>query len=415
MELQIVKMPKGNRAVTDFTMPEIWRLAFAASYMPNIVRLSREIITRANSSVYNPEEKANALFIYVKNNFQYFPDPSTVEYIRRPDHFIRDGFGDCDDFLAMILALNMAAGNKCRLVAIAMYDERKLNHVYLEVWTGKFWQAYDPTMRFATPGFHYNYKKKVVFSPKTTDPFVHGFFDSIFDEIKRFARSVEKEIIRKTFRELKRFGRKTIPPKIYDELKRFESSVRNEIKRVARNIREEIERLNERIMKEFARWQEDLGMFGQFLVVGIKGLMLSSPLTIALAYGSLDAFKMSTDEFLILAKLGLTIASIVLSIVSAGATSALVAGSIMELANAAVSVAQVTRAIDQRKEIIDELKKVKAQADIEIRAKREAILELEKQVKLIEQIKRKKMEYQKTIELMKLNHQKRVQQIVGAI
>ena len=313
----------------------------------------------------------------------------------------------------MILALNMAAGNRCRLVAIAMYDEYKLNHVYLEVWTGKFWQAYDPTMRFAVPGFHYKHKKKVVFSPKITDPFVHGFFDSIFDEIKRFARRIEKQVIRKTFRELRRFGKKAIPPKIYEELKRFESSVRNEIKRVARDIREEIDRLNERIMKEFARWQDDLGMFGQFLVVGIKGLMLANPFTIALTYSVLDAFKMSTDEFLILAKIGLMIASVVLSIVTAGTTSALVAASVIELASATVSVVQVTRAIEQRKEIIDELKKVKAQADVEIRAKREAILELEKQVKLIEQIKRKKMEYQKTIELMKLNHQKRVQQIMN--
>ncbi|WP_372365421.1 transglutaminase-like domain-containing protein [Candidatus Uabimicrobium sp. HlEnr_7] len=412
--MQIVKMPRGSKAVTDFTLPTIWKLAFMASYMPDIVRLSRKIILGANSSIYRSEEKANALFNYVKNNFDFFPDPSTVEYIKRPDHFLRDGFGDCDDFLAILASLNMACGNKCRLVAIAMNDERRLNHVYLEVWTGKFWKAYDASLRLATPGWHYNHLKKVVFSPKNYDPFVGGFFDSIFDEIKRFARNLEKQVIRKTFRELKRFGRKAVPSKIYEELKRFESSVRNEIKRVARNIRDEIERLNERIKKEFARWERELGMFGKFLVVGIKGLALSSPLTFALSVGSLDAFKMSTDEFLILAKLGLTIASIVLSIVSAGATSALVAGSIMELANAAVSVVQVTRAIDERKEIIKDLKRLKAVADVEIRAKRETIKQLESQIILAERIKQKKIDYQKRIELMKLNHQKKIQSIIGA-
>ena len=414
MKMEIVKLPQGSKAVTQFTMPKIYDLAFAASYMPQTIHKARNAILQAGVSVHDPLQKANALFSYIRSNYQYFPDPSTVEHIKRPDYFFRDGFGDCDDFVAALLALNMAAGNKARVVAVAMRRETKLDHVYLEVKTPQGWKAYDPTWFLAYPGWQPNYKRKVTYQKTPENFHVDGIFDSIFDEIKRFARSIEKEIIRKTFRELKRFGRKAVPSKIYEELKRFESSVRNEVKRVARDIRDEIRRVNERIMKEFARWEEELGMFGKFLVVGIKGLALSSPLTFALSQSGLDAFKMTTDEFLILAKLGLTIASIVLSIVSAGATSALVAGSIMELANATVSVVQVTRAIEQRKEVISQLKKAKAQADIEIRAKREAIKKLENQIILIERIKSKKIEYQKRIELMKLNHQKKLKSLGAA-
>ena len=241
-----------------------------------------------------------------------------------------------------------------------------------------------------------------------------SFFDSIFKEIERFSKRIERNVIRRPLRELKRIGTKLVPSPIYDELKRFESSVRNEVKRVARDIRDEMKRVSERINKEFARWEKKLGPFSQFLMVGIKS-------TVALSTGGFilhaivdSPFAMTKDEWTFFVQIGLTIASLVITIVSAGAAGGLLASSIMQLASTAISTYKLHEALEARRDAISQLKKAKAIYDVEIRIKREAIRQLEAQILLIERIRQRKEEYDKRIELMMVQHELRVQQIVGA-
>lgn len=415
MRIEISKIPRGNNAVTSFTMPEIYNLARSDCFRPNIIDLARRIIVSRKINVHDSKGKADAFFFWIKEECRFFPDPTNVELIRAPRIFLANKYGDCDDFVTALLCLNMSAGNVGRVVAIATRRNLQLDHVYLEIFIDGRWVSYDPVLPVGIPGIKVSSYFSSFYENGSYCNNVNGFFDKIFKEIKRFHDRIEKNVIRRPLRELKRVGRKLVPSSIYDELKRFESSVRNEVKRAARNIREEMERFSERVNKEFARWQEELGPFSQFIIVGLKT-------TVAISTGGLvlhaivdSPFALTSDEWSFFVQLGLTIASAIITFVSAGAASALLASSVMQLASTTISIVELNKSLEERREAIKKLKKFVSLHEVELRVKREAIRKLEKQIILIERIKQKKIEYGKRIELMAVEHEMKVKRIIGVI
>lgn len=99
------------------------------SYMDPIdpaVKLVADRIA-ANSCPNNDICYAKALFYFVRDSFQYVPDPNAYEYIKDPKESLMSQGGDCDDASVLLASLLESVGIDTRFVLIP-------GHVYVEAY-----------------------------------------------------------------------------------------------------------------------------------------------------------------------------------------------------------------------------------------------------------------------------------------
>jgi len=95
--------------------------------------------------------QTKALYLFVRDNFDYVRDPSSFEYVKTPIESLNNLGGDCDDASVLLSSLLGSIGVKTRLVFVP-------NHVYVEAYlpeaSSKYksykkqdWVAMDPTCK----------------------------------------------------------------------------------------------------------------------------------------------------------------------------------------------------------------------------------------------------------------------------
>jgi len=371
VNVQFQDIPTGN-AGTGVTVKEMINESIQGSVDLPVITTARKIVLANNVNPRNEREIADHLFFWVKEHIHFVRDPVYAELLQSPRRTLEAKQGDCDDLSTLLASLNLAVGNIPRFVTVAHVDPDQFSHVYLQVMTDKGWVSYDAVVRESVPGWEVkNFVNKAFWAFNISD--VNVGMGNVFD-------------------------------KIYDELKRFERRVRKEVRRAARRIRDEKRRTFKKITEEFARW-EKMGMFGKFLVLGVKILM---PGFIFFQFTK-NPFKLTSDEWMMFAKLGMTITSAVLSIVSGGAAIPLLTASVLSLANTGISAYELKENIDARKDVIKQLKEASVQFAVEERTQREAIEKLETDNKILELIENKARAYLEESELFQAENRKKTE------
>lgn len=406
----------GDNAGIIANTQKLVKIAESDSMDFDIIRLARGICSEWQANSKNAREKADAIHDWIAENIHYQFDPVTTELYQDSKTTLKEGFGDCDDFVILGMALNAAVGNYSRAVLIAADNEVQIDHVYYEVEVGENeWRAYDATVNGAEAGW----KPK----PEAVRHYVYldgsvgtGFFGKIFKELSRFFRKFEKNVIRRPIKEIKRFAEKNF------------KDIYQPISRLARKIRDERRRLFEKIAKGLDDLTEDLGPFGgiaQTVIKAAAAIVVSqvagalarslfmqgsgginaiasgasrvvvSPMIVenatfsALTIPEGSPLEMSAEEWGVLL-------SIAMTILSAGAAAvgnvALVA--VTQIAQTAKTAIDVQNAIDEKEKLLDELKQIKAQVLAQAQAQQEVILKLEKDIEILRKFQQLHEEYE---------------------
>lgn len=387
------------------------------------IRFARGICEDFGTNNKIAVEKADAIFCWMKENIRYQFDPVTVELYQDTQTTLKEGIGDCDDFVILGMTLNACVGNVSRACLIAADNDTDIDHIYYEVLLEDGnWRAYDATVDEATPGWKPkpNAKRHYVYLDGTVGT---GFIDKIFKELRRFFRKFEKNIIRRPFAEIKRFAKKNFKD-IYEpisrigrELRRFKDKVTEEIADILQDITGNLGPLQGLVntalkaVIAFAAGQiagalikslfsaATTGSVGGINAVstGVSRVAISSTLIQDVAFASLTVpegspLEMSAEEWN-------TLLSIALTIISAGAAAvgnvALVA--VTQIAQTAKSAVDVSNAISEKEKLLDELKKVRAQVLIQAQAQKEVILKLEHDIALLKKFQGRQAEYEKAL------------------
>lgn len=69
---------------------------------------------------------SKALYYFIRDNYEYVPDPKGVEYVEDPKEFLIAGGGDCESGSIALAALQEAIGVDAQLVFVA-------NHAYVRI------------------------------------------------------------------------------------------------------------------------------------------------------------------------------------------------------------------------------------------------------------------------------------------
>jgi hypothetical protein len=133
----------------------------AETYYP-LRLLAEDIVGGLGSKDYVSE--ILAVYYWVLSHTRYANDPRNVELVRRPRDILRRIQGatmqlrsgwrpslDCDDLVALTIALFLVLGREVRIVTVAFahkffHGERQYSHVYLQVREPKTgtWIVLDP-------------------------------------------------------------------------------------------------------------------------------------------------------------------------------------------------------------------------------------------------------------------------------
>jgi hypothetical protein len=143
--LRFARITEGNEGILRDTIPTI--KAWINEYNP-LVRLTAEKILHDTNTVRaDIEDRARALFDWVRRNMVYTPDmggprlgsdTNVEDELRRPDlliHMIENkgyAHGDCDDYVIVVGALWHSIGvEPIHLKVVSTRPDRGFNHIYL--------------------------------------------------------------------------------------------------------------------------------------------------------------------------------------------------------------------------------------------------------------------------------------------
>jgi len=307
---------------------------------------------------------ANTLFWWVKNNIKFVRDPYTAELVQSAAITVKTGYGDCDDMCTSLAAMLLGLGIPVRFVTVAAEKGNpNYSHILLQAQTQNGWVSYDPATPGSFPGwFPPDYHRLAVWDIDGGYQELSGWFSKTWKRIKK------------------------------------------EIKRAIRRIKAEIDRVERRIAKELNRWKEKHGFLGHFLNVLVKGVVLLTPIGWVSQFEEDSPFKMTSEEWKFLAKLGSVIGSGILTVITGGSTAALLVSSAVSVANAATSAVEVHDQLKKRKKILKQLKAQKARVALEKRAQREAINKLQADIEVMEMLltKQKEAEFELALYQKKL-------------
>lgn len=346
-----------------------------------IIDLARKIIQHFKVDPRDSNAIASAMFWFVKKNIQFIRDPLYAEMVQSARRTLELKCGDCDDQSTLFASLCMAVGCEVRFATIAIFNTYDFNHVFAEVDVKGDWVAYDTVAKQSVPGWHppFYYTKAVWTIDGGMQLGLSGWFSDITGKIK------------------------DIWNKIREELSRFEKKVRQEVSKVARKLQEEKRRVFTKIAKEFERWEVKHGVLGKFMVLGVKSLIFAiAPVGLIILSQVYDnPFKFNREEWLLLTQIGSVIGSTIISIVTFGTASGLLAASVLSLVGTLASLISIQDDIKSRKKLIEQLKVEVAKYAEEERVRREAIFKLEYDIVVLEKANEKLVEYNAEVDRIK--------------
>lgn len=397
---ELIKYSNDNNGIISNTKKLI-ELACVDAINFDVVRVARNVCKSANP--FSSREKADSIFHFIKSRVSYQNDPLNAELYQTSQVTLQEGFGDCDDFTLLGIALNIAVGNEARAVLIDANNDGFFDHIYYEVNTENGWRAYDASYPPSYAGWQPERQHK-----RTTIDFnkllnVGGFFDDLIEDIFDFFNKFEKHVIRRPIKEIKRFTEKNFPI-IYEPISDFF--------RVLRDLKRKIFEKLAKILDDIAGSLPVIGglvktiikaaiaitvsaVFGAlvsqllsiqaplqgqaFQTIAIKPLVIEQATFFKLTTDDKSPLKMSPEEWA-------TLVSIALSIASFGAASmgSLAAVATLEIAQTAQGAINVINSIKAKKEALAQIKATKAEVLIQKQAQLELILKLEHDIELLE-------------------------------
>jgi transglutaminase-like putative cysteine protease len=132
----------------------------------NILKIMKNIINESSINYYvrrfaekiiedtdprNPFVRINSVYQYLAANTIYAKDPHGMELIKTPPvslALLESGERpvlDCDDYTVLSLSLLKSVGFPVMIKIISTKPDKKFNHVYGLVYTGRTWMPFDAT------------------------------------------------------------------------------------------------------------------------------------------------------------------------------------------------------------------------------------------------------------------------------
>lgn len=412
-----------------------------------LIQLARKICQDADPM--SQKEKADCIFNWVKSNFRYQRDPIHKETLQTPEVLMKTGFGDCDDMVTLVQALNMAVGNDCRLILISAdpleQEDFYFQHIYNEVLCGDKWTAYDVTVPRSYPGWEpEEYTRKLAVYPNRSTEALAGIFKKVFDAILDLFRDFEREIIRRPVKEIKRFVEEVyewelLGVSLKDILQQIERPFR-EIRRTMRKIDEELLRFYESVQENLPSGLADIiilgtkilrtgvpllagfgtpgfaGGFGGFispLGSAVQGLSALSPLlntaaSIAILNPPPKPLRLTEEDLIFLGKL---VGGSIATILTGGGAASLAAGVLIHAGNLTLTAIEVKQAIDEKKEVLNKLKQAKIEVFAQEQARIELVKELERQIQLLNKFLEVQEATKQEIDNLKIKNNERLAQV----
>lgn len=375
--IQQIAIPGGILGMA-VTIEEMKKEAISGSFDFSIISFARNLLVQNSVNPRSNEEIANVVFWWIKENIRFVHDPYLAELIQSPAKTLQLRAGDCDDFAILFATLAMAVGVPIRFVSVGTETAEYYSHIYTEVEIEpSSWLAYDPSIPEAIPGWQI---PPSVIKIKTIWPLEDGAQMGFIG--LAFLISPLRKRLQKTF------------------------------KSVARDI------LKARfwVLQETAKLIEksDLGPWGRVLLVGLKGITLLSPGGWIYQIHE-NPWKLKDDEWRILIKLAATIASAILTVTTAGATSALLAATVLSLASTSITALELRENVEARKEALELLGAQKASFAIEARVQREAMRKMKYDIALLEFIKEQLNRYNQGLATFREENKTQLARLEGEI
>lgn len=131
---------KGNAK----TISEMWKLVNKSTKDYGIIRIATSIAK--DIPARDDVGTANAIFLFVKNNIKYMPNPTGTEMISDPWMLLDRGAGDCAETSILVASLAQALGMTVRFKTVLTHLEteeveavkngaevpNKFNHIYTQ-------------------------------------------------------------------------------------------------------------------------------------------------------------------------------------------------------------------------------------------------------------------------------------------
>jgi len=129
---RIISIDEINLSVSEINLSSSHRINNVSDFLnflekdnPKIKYVADRVVSSA--CPYNKLCYAKALYYFVKNNFNYIPDPRGIEYVKKPTETLVSRGGDCDDLALLLASLLESVGIKTRFVFIP-------RHVYIQAY-----------------------------------------------------------------------------------------------------------------------------------------------------------------------------------------------------------------------------------------------------------------------------------------
>lgn len=356
-----------------------------------VIQFARKICSEYQAKGHSEIEKATAIFYWVKRHIKYINDPINAELYQDSITTIREGMGDCDDHVILCCSLNMAVGNLCRAVLIDHFEKDRIEHIYYEVLTKKGWYPFDTTAQGSFPGWlppNESLRVAVYMDGRVESI---GFISKLIKELRRVFRKFEKTIIRKPFQEARRFARKNF------------KDIYLPISRLNRKIQAERRRFEERLAKELDRFASEFGPASGLVKTLVKVVFISQVKINVLGISKNSPLKFTDEELQLLVGIALTA-------LSAGAFAA---GNVVGLAvtqsiSAINTSVEVRETLKQKKELLEEVKKIRAQFLLQEQALFEVRKKLEKDIEFLEIFDKRQQEIANELAILQDENNKEI-------
>lgn len=143
MRYRLAEIP-GGLVGTEQTIKAITRLVEADLRRPELRLIASRVLQSAGVAHKDHRAEAEALYSWVKHEVRYQRDPIGIESVQSPLVTYRLRVGDCDDQVALLAGLAMAAGLPVRFRVLG-YSEDNLVHIFTEVFDDRKWWSADTT------------------------------------------------------------------------------------------------------------------------------------------------------------------------------------------------------------------------------------------------------------------------------
>ena len=99
-------------------MRQIARLIYDYSQSNEIRQIVAKILGDFSFVKDNDPKVPEKIFYWIKENIKYIPDTKDVEILQTPDRTLKNGFGDCDDFVILYGSMLRSIGYDIGLVSV---------------------------------------------------------------------------------------------------------------------------------------------------------------------------------------------------------------------------------------------------------------------------------------------------------